>query len=93
MAVVYFYYVLSSDKIISMPVSVNQHKITYCIHQQKGLMSRNVNLSLLAIIFFLSGCAGAAGISRSQCGSQQYCNRHITYWQNAIDAVVKTNFP
>ena len=56
-------------------------------------MSGNVKLSLLALVFFLSGCAGGGGISRSQCGSQQYCNHHITYWQNAIDAVVQANFP
>ena len=56
-------------------------------------MSGNVKLSLLALVFFLSGCAGAGGISRSQCGSQKYCNHHITSWQNAIDAVVQANFP
>ena len=56
-------------------------------------MSGNVKLSLLALVFFLSGCAGGGGISRSQCGSQQDCNHHITYWQNAIDAVVQANFP
>jgi len=56
-------------------------------------MSGNVKLSLLALVFFLSGCAGGGGISRSRCGSQQDCNHHITYWQNAIDAVVQANFP
>jgi len=56
-------------------------------------LSRNIKFVLLALIFFLGGCAGLAGISRSQCGSQQYCDRHITSWQNAIDAVVKANFP
>ena len=56
-------------------------------------MSGNVKLSLLALVFFLSGCAGGGGISRSQCGSQKHCNHHITYWQNAIDAVVQANFP
>ena len=56
-------------------------------------MSGNVKLSLLALVFFLSGCAGGGGISRSQCGSQQDCNHHITYWQNAIDAVAQANFP
>ena len=56
-------------------------------------MSGNVKLSLLGLVFFLSGCAGGDGISRSQCGSQQDCNHHITYWQNAIDAVVQANFP
>ena len=53
----------------------------------------NVKLSLLALVFFLSGCAGGDSISRSQCGSQQDCDRHITYWQNAIDAVTQANFP
>ena len=52
-----------------------------------------VKLSLLTLVFFLSGCAGGDGISRSQCGSQQDCDRHITYWQNAIDVVVQANFP
>ena len=56
-------------------------------------MSGNVKLSLLALVFFLSGCAGGGGISRSRCGSQQDCNYYITYWQNAIDAVVQANFP
>jgi hypothetical protein len=56
-------------------------------------MSGNVKLSLLALVFFLSGCTGRGGISRSRCGSQQDCNHHITYWQNAIDAVVQSNFP
>ena len=56
-------------------------------------MPRNIKFVLLALVFLLSGCAGLAGISRSQCGSQQYCDRHITSWQNAIDAVVKANFP
>ena len=56
-------------------------------------MSGNVKLSLLALVFFLSGCAGGGGISRSQCGSQKHCNHHITSWQNAIDAVVQANFP
>ena len=56
-------------------------------------MSGNVKLSFLALVFFLSGCAGGGGISRSQCGSQQDCNHHITLWQNAIDAVVQANFP
>ena len=56
-------------------------------------MSGNVKLSLLALVFFLSGCTGGGGISRSRCGSQQDCNHHITYWQNAIDAVVQSNFP
>ena len=56
-------------------------------------MSGNVKLSLLALVFFLSGCAGGGGISRSQCGFQKHCNHHITYWQNAIDAVVQANFP
>jgi hypothetical protein len=53
----------------------------------------NVKLSLLALVFFLSGCAGGEGISRSQCGSQQDCDHHITYWQNAIDTVARANFP
>ena len=56
-------------------------------------MSGNVKLSLLALVFFLSCCAWEGGISRSRCGSQQDCNHHITYWQNAIDAVVQANFP
>ena len=56
-------------------------------------MSGNVKLSLLALVFFLSGCAWGGGISRSQCGFQQDCNYHITLWQNAIDAVVQANFP
>ena len=56
-------------------------------------MSGNVKLSLLALVFFLSGCAGGGGISQSRCGSQQDCNHYITYWQNAIDAVVQANFP
>ena len=56
-------------------------------------MSGNVKLSLLVLVFFLSSCAGGGGISRSQCGSEQDCNHHITYWQNAIDAVVQANFP
>ena len=51
-------------------------------------MSGNVKLSLLVLVFFLSGCAGRGGISRSQCGFQQDCNHHITYWQNAIDTVI-----
>jgi len=53
----------------------------------------NVKLSLLALVFFLSSCSGGDGISRSQCGSQQDCDRYITYWQNAIDAVAQANFP
>ena len=56
-------------------------------------MSGNVKLSLLVLLFFLSSCARGGGISRSQCGSEQDCNHHITYWQNAIDAVVQANFP
>jgi len=53
----------------------------------------SVKLSLLALVFFLSGCAGGDGISRSQCSSQQDCDRHIAYWQNAIDTVAQANFP
>ena len=53
----------------------------------------SVKLSLLALVFFLSGCAGGGGIGRSECGSQQDCNHHITYWQNAINVVVQANFP
>ena len=53
----------------------------------------NVKLSLLALVFFLSSCSGGDGISRSQCGSQQDCDRHITDWQNAIDSVAQANFP
>ena len=56
-------------------------------------MSGNVKLSLLALVFFLSGCVGGGGISQSQCGSQQDCDRHIAYWQNAIDVVAQANFP
>jgi hypothetical protein len=58
-----------------------------------GTLVISVKLGLLALVFFLSGCAGGGGISRSQCGSQQDCNHHITYWQNAIDAVAQANFP
>ena len=58
-----------------------------------GTLVISVKLSLLALVFFLSGCAGGGGISRSQCGFQQDCNHHITYWQNAIDTVVQANFP
>jgi len=58
-----------------------------------GTLVISVKLSLLALVFFLSGCAGGDGIRRGQCGSQQDCDRHIAYWQNAIDAVAQANFP
>jgi hypothetical protein len=53
----------------------------------------NVKLSLLVLIFFLTGCAGGGGVSRSQCKFQEYCDRHIGTWQKAIDAVTQANFP
>ena len=46
-----------------------------------------------SLLLALTACAGGGGISRNQCGSQQDCDRHITYWQNAIDAVAQANFP
>ena len=58
-----------------------------------GTLVISVKLSLLALVFFLSGCAGGDGISRSQCSFQQDCDRHIAYWRNAIDAVTQANFP
>jgi len=58
-----------------------------------GTLVISVKLSLLGLVFFLSGCAGGDGISRNQCVSQQDCDRHILYWQNAIDAVAQANFP
>ena len=58
-----------------------------------GTLVISVKLSLLALVFFLSGCAGGDGISRNQCGSQQDCGHQITYWQNAIDTVAQANFP
>jgi len=58
-----------------------------------GTLVISVRLILLALVFFLSGCAWGDGISRKQCGSQQDCDRHIAYWQNAIDAVAQANFP
>ena len=46
-----------------------------------------------SLLLALTACAGGGGIRRNQCGSQQDCDRHIAYWQNAIDAVVQANFP
>jgi len=48
---------------------------------------------IFSIVLFLFGCAGGSSVSRSQCDSQQDCNHHITYWQNAINIVVQANFP
>ena len=48
---------------------------------------------VFCIALFLFGCAGGGGVSRSQCDSQQDCDHHITYWQNAINVVVQANFP
>ena len=46
-----------------------------------------------SLLLALTACAGGGGISRNQCGSQQDCDHHITYWQNAINVVVQANFP
>ena len=46
-----------------------------------------------SLLLALTACAGGGGISRNQCGSEQDCDRHITYWQNAIDAVTQAYFP
>ncbi len=58
-----------------------------------GTSVENIKISLLVLVFSINGCAGGSGISLSQCSSQQYCDHHITQWQNAIDTVTQANFP
>ena len=56
-------------------------------------MAKRLTFCVVCLALMVTGCAGGGGISRSQCSSQQDCDHHITYWQNAIDAVVQANFP
>ena len=57
------------------------------------MAAKRLFVYIFSLLLVLTGCAGGGGISRNQCGSQQDCDRHITYWQNAIDAVAQANFP
>ena len=56
-------------------------------------MTKGLTFCVVCLALMVTGCAGGGGISRSQCSSQQDCDHHITYWQDAIDAVVQANFP
>ena len=67
--------------------------IYHLVKNHGNLGNKRKVISLLALVFFLSDCAGGGGISRSQCDSEQDCDRHIAYWQNAIDVVTQANFP
>ncbi len=56
-------------------------------------MAKRLTFCVVCLALMVTGCAGGGGVSRSQCDSQQDCNHHITYWQNAINVVVQANFP
>ena len=56
-------------------------------------MTKRLTFCVVCLALMVTGCAGGGGVSRSQCDSQQDCNHHITYWQNAINVVVQANFP
>ena len=56
-------------------------------------MAKRLTFCIVCLALMVTGCAGGGGVSRSQCGSQQDCDRHIAYWQNAINAVAQANFP
>ena len=56
-------------------------------------MAKRLTFCVVCLALMVTGCAGGGGVSRSQCDSQQDCDRHITYWQNAINVVVQVNFP
>ena len=58
-----------------------------------GMMAKRLTFCVVCLALMVTGCAGGGGVSRSQCDSQQDCNHHITYWQNAINVVVQANFP
>ena len=60
---------------------------------RQGMMAKRLTFCVVCLALMVTGCAGGGGVSRSQCDSQQDCNHHITYWQNAIDAVAQANFP
>ena len=57
------------------------------------MMAKRLTFCVVCLALMVTGCAGGGGVSRSQCDSQQDCNHHITYWQNAINVVVQANFP
>ena len=57
------------------------------------MMAKRLTFCVVCLALMVTGCARGGGVSRSQCDFQQDCNHHITYWQNAIDAVVQANFP
>ena len=57
------------------------------------MMARRLTFCVVCLALMVTGCAGGGGVSRSQCDSQQDCDNHITYWQNAINVVVQANFP
>ena len=59
----------------------------------QGIMNKRLPACAVYLALLVTGCAGGGGIGRSQCGSQQDCDYHITQWQNAIDTVVQANFP
>ena len=60
---------------------------------RQGMMAKRLTFCVVCLALMVTGCAGGGGVSRSQCDSQQDCNHHITYWQNAINVVVQANFP
>ena len=60
---------------------------------RQGMMAKRLTFCVVCLALMVTGCAGGGGVSRSQCDSQQDCDRHIAYWQNAIDAVAQANFP
>ena len=57
------------------------------------MAAKRLFVYIFSLLLALTGCAGGGGISRNQCGSQEDCDHHITYWQNAIDTVARANFP
>ena len=57
------------------------------------MAAKRVFAYTFSLLMALTGCAGGGDISRDQCGSQQDCDHHIAYWQNAIDTVAQANFP
>ena len=60
---------------------------------RQGMMAKRLTFCVVCLALMVTGCAGGGGVSRSQCDSQQDCDHHITYWQNAINVVVQANFP
>ena len=60
---------------------------------RQEVITKRLTFCVVCLALMVTGCAGGGGVSRSQCDSQQDCDHHITYWQNAIDVVGQANFP